>query len=757
MSFDHLREADLDDDEFNDEEVDISDLRAKYEVQLEQGFDTFVVIDGLPVVTEEQKPKLVKFLLKKLNSVGRTSEDSLEMPMGEDGKSHGFAFVEYSSAGEAAAAVRSLDSVPLDKKHVLRVNKLTDIERYGREGRIDDEYHAPEIPDFEPRDHLRSFLADPSGRGRDQLIMYRGDNVGVFWNNEKDQQETIVDRAHWTESFVQWSPLGTYLTSVHPQGVQLWAGPKWDRVGRFPHPFVNLVAFSPQENFLVTWSNRPISIGEEGHPALTIDDDGKNYVIWDIASAKPLRSFANIDLPPVAGSEDKAPRKQPWPAFKWSSDDKYVARLTQGQSISVYETPRMNLLDKTSIKIEGVMDFEWAPARPQREGVKAYEQLLCYWTPEIGSNPAKVGLMSIPTKQIVRTLNLFSVTDAKLHWQSEGNYLCVKVDRHSKSKKSQATTLEIFRVKEKGVPVEVLDTIKDTVINFAWEPKGDRFVIITAEPVAVVGSAAAAAGVVASAPKTSVSFYCPEKAKGNAVGNFKVLRTLEKKNSNAIYWSPKGRFVVIATVHNQQSSDLEFYDVDFEGEKPESDKDLTANLQLMNTAEHYGVTDVEWDPSGRYVATWASAWKHSMENGYHMYDFRGELLREEPIEKFKQLQWRPRPASLLSKEEQKAIRKNLRDYSRVFDQEDAERIAGADQEVVDRRRQQLEEWDAFVASMEEELAEEREINGVPADLIQQMLAAKTASLKTADGAAVEEKVIEETVEEVLEETEEVVA
>lgn len=88
-SFDHLREADLDDDEFDEEEVDISDLRAKYEVQLEQGFDTFVVIDGLPVVTEDQKPKLVKFLLKKLNTVGRTREDSIEMPMGEGGKSLG--------------------------------------------------------------------------------------------------------------------------------------------------------------------------------------------------------------------------------------------------------------------------------------------------------------------------------------------------------------------------------------------------------------------------------------------------------------------------------------------------------------------------------------------------------------------------------------------------------------------------------------------------------------------------------------------
>ncbi len=88
-SFDQLREADLDEDEFDEDEVDVSDLRAKFEVQLEQGFDTFVVIDGLPLVTDDQKPKLVKFLLKKLNSVGRTSEDNVEMPMGPDGKSLG--------------------------------------------------------------------------------------------------------------------------------------------------------------------------------------------------------------------------------------------------------------------------------------------------------------------------------------------------------------------------------------------------------------------------------------------------------------------------------------------------------------------------------------------------------------------------------------------------------------------------------------------------------------------------------------------
>lgn len=143
-----------------------------------------------------------------------------------------------------------------------------------------------------------------------------------------------------------------------------------------------------------------------------------------------------------------------------------------------------------------------------------------------------------------------------------------------------------------------------------------------------------------------------------------------------------------------------------------------------------------------------------MENGYHIYDFRGETLREEPVDKFKQWSWRPRPATLLTKEEQKQIRKNLRDYSRVFEEEDAQRITGANQEVVERRRQMLEDWFFFRESIEAEVQEEREEYGVPADpgaeLIKQKMAAEAI-----DGE--KEEVIEEIVEEVLEESEEVVS
>ncbi|KAL9637593.1 MAG: hypothetical protein Q9164_002097 [Protoblastenia rupestris] len=733
-SFDNLRE---DDDGYDSaEDLDFSDLREQYDVRLEQGLDAFVIVDGLPKVPEANKAKLQKFITGRLNSHGgKIKDDGFFMPISEDGQTEGYAFVEYQTPQQAIAACKHIHGTPIDKKHTFGVNKITDIERYGREGRIEDDYQPAKLDDFTQKEHLRWWLGDPNSR--DQIVMYRGDSVAVYWNKKKDAPESIVERQHWTEKFVQWSPMGTYLATMHPRGTQLWGGPSWSRQTRFPHPFADLLDFSPNEKYLCTWSFKPIEVAEDD-PILSQEDDGKNYIIWDLATGRPLRSFVTYELNEKAEGPDGQPAKKqvPWPAFKWSADDKYVARMKEGESISIYELPKMNLLDKTTVKIEGVMDFEWAPATPQRDSVKTYEQLFCFWTPEIGSNPAKVGLMSIPSKDIVRTRNLFNVSDAKLHWQSQATYVCVKVDRHSKSKKSMATNLEIFRVREKGVPVEVVDSIKDTVVNFQWEPKGDRFVLITA---------AEAVMTTAVPPKTAVSFFCPEKIKGAGVGNFKLIRTIEKKNNNAIYWSPKGRFVVVGTVLSAQSSDLDFWDLDFEGDRQDVDRDLTANLQLMNTGEHYNVTEVSWDPTGRYVMSGASVFQNAMESGYHLYDFKGELLREEHIDKFKQIAWRHRPATLLSKDEQKTIRKNLREYSKDFEEQDRieeDKEKGA---IVEERRRILSEWIAWLEREREDLRNERMELGLEVE-----------EKKDDEGdMAKDGKVVEEIIEEVLDETEEV--
>lgn len=87
-SFDQLSEQDL----AEIEGIDFSDLEEKYrDLREDQGFDNFVVIDGLPIVAEDAKSKLVKFLMRSLNRVGtpREGEESVFMPIGDNGKSEG--------------------------------------------------------------------------------------------------------------------------------------------------------------------------------------------------------------------------------------------------------------------------------------------------------------------------------------------------------------------------------------------------------------------------------------------------------------------------------------------------------------------------------------------------------------------------------------------------------------------------------------------------------------------------------------------
>ena len=137
-----------------------------------------------------------------------------------------------------------------------------------------------------------------------------------------------------------------------------------------------------------------------------------------------------------------------------------------------------------------------------------------------------------------------------------------------------------------------------------------------------------------------------------------------------------------------------------------------------------------------------------MENGYHMYTFSGMLLSENPIEKFKQLLWRPRPPTLLSKEEQRNIRRNLREYSRDFDEEDRYAVDIANTAIVEERRRLLEEWDAWVRMVKEDVVAEREELGIP-DPKEELKLQRTRS-----AASEEEQVVEELVEDVIEESEE---
>lgn len=137
-----------------------------------------------------------------------------------------------------------------------------------------------------------------------------------------------------------------------------------------------------------------------------------------------------------------------------------------------------------------------------------------------------------------------------------------------------------------------------------------------------------------------------------------------------------------------------------------------------------------------------------MESGYHLYDFKGVLLRDEHIDRFKQFSWRPRPPTLLSKEEQKQVRRNLREYSKTFEEQDLNKQSSANKAVLEQRRRLLDEWIAWRDQVEQDLREQREEMGLSAE-------PEGVEAAEEDGGP-DGQVIEEIQEEIIQETEEVI-
>jgi len=466
-------------------------------------------------------------------------------------------------------------------------------------------------------------------------VVRYNDETEIWWNDPlKPNSEPAHARRNWSDSYVSWSPRGTYLATFHRLGIMLWGGPSWKKLLRLNHGGVKLIDFSPCEQFLVTWSPE--------------SDQSVALIVWDVATGNKMRAFPGA----------KEDGEMEWPAFRWSHDDQYFARLGD-DCIYCYESATMKLIrdaqdKRSSVKVDGVRQFLWSPS----------DNIVSLWVPEHTNNPAKVVLMELPSRKEVRQKNLFSVADLRMQWHDQGHFLCVKVDKHSKSKKTLNSAFELFRLRDKDVPIEVVEFSKETqVIAFAWEPKGLRYAIVIGE---------------AGSSRTDVSLYTMG-SKYN--GHHSLVKKMEKKACSTLWWSPVGNILLLANLKGT-AGNLEWIDAN--------------QQQTIGEAEHFMCSDIEWDPTGRFVATSVSHWRHQMENGFTMYSSHGRELYHEKKDKFYQLHWRPRPPSLLTEAKEKEIRKNLREYSARYEEEDARLKTMLDADLLKKRQEQHAAFQEFL-------------------------------------------------------------
>ncbi|KAM0893219.1 hypothetical protein ACQ4PT_025237 [Festuca glaucescens] len=516
----------------------------------EGGLSNIVVVDNLPVVAPEKYEKLESVVRKLFSPYGAIVV--FWMPTDpETHKTYGYCFIEYNTSQE----------------------------------------------------NLLKWLTDE--KARDQFVIWAGMSTEVYWNDAKRAMPQLVyQKQYWTDSYVQWSPLGTHLATVHNQGAQVWGGDdKFLRLMKFPHPKLKRIDFSPGERYLVTYSSEEPSNPRGTHTVV--------LNIFDVRSGKVMREFkGSADDLSTGGSiavsgvyHGLSSGEQTKTLWGGGRDDKYFARLGKNV-ISVYETETFTLLDKKSLKVENVADFSWSPTDP----------IISMFVPEMG-----------------------------------GGNQPAKVDRYTKTKKSIYTGFELYRIKEKDTPIEV----------FELDNKNDKII-------ALLGS--------------------PEASRVSK------LTTIKGRQANALFWSPAGRFIVLAGLKGLNGQ-LEFYNVD--------------DLETMATGEHFMATDVMWDPTGRFLATAVTS-VHEMENGFQIWSFSGKHIYKVSKDHFYQFQWRPRPPSLLTPEKEKEISENLEMYSKKYKQEDRDMLDEEFEHESYRRKQLREEWKRWVAKWKEQHDEERQ-------------------------------------------------
>lgn len=83
------------------------------------------------------------------------------------------------------------------------------------------------------------------------------------------------------------------------------------------------------------------------------------------------------------------------------------------------------------------------------------------------------GACSCSVLQAKQPTEVDLAAEIRMFWHPQGDFVAVQVDRYTKTRKSTYTSFELFSVKDRDIPMEVLELPNktDKVTDFAWEPK----------------------------------------------------------------------------------------------------------------------------------------------------------------------------------------------------------------------------------------------------------------------------------------------
>ena len=138
----------------------------RFNVVADESFDNIVVLDGVPVIDNARRDKLLTRISKEFAKRGSTiSTDNIIVPWDDAiGKSKGcvrllmpklrinsrftrYLFMEFKTREDAEYAINAMNDVPFDSKHTFRLNHFLDVEKYTE---MDPTYIEPKSEVYKP-------------------------------------------------------------------------------------------------------------------------------------------------------------------------------------------------------------------------------------------------------------------------------------------------------------------------------------------------------------------------------------------------------------------------------------------------------------------------------------------------------------------------------------------------------------------------------------------------------------------------------
>jgi translation initiation factor 3 subunit B len=171
------------------------DFERKHHEMRSVAKDCLVVIDNLPAdVASDKFDKLCEKVYPRFETAGKVARNPdgdtprILIARDDDGKTLGYAFVEYISPEEAHKAVVALHKSALSKKHVFWVDTAGALEKLQD---VPDEFVAPAdlTQAVEARHDIKSWLLD--SRGRDMFLIRHDKETAVWWNDHITKPQLV--------------------------------------------------------------------------------------------------------------------------------------------------------------------------------------------------------------------------------------------------------------------------------------------------------------------------------------------------------------------------------------------------------------------------------------------------------------------------------------------------------------------------------------------------------------------------------------